>query len=208
MCHAQVGSAIVPNPPTHQQPPVVASAAPAAPLLADLPPRWPAALRADLGRRRDVLLGFAAASGCDQVLDLARPDHRHLVAQVVAGTSDGRNEGGFDAVVSTAGFARFADLSAAINAVDALVRPDAVWLACEPGYRPGLAAMLVASLGVLLPPARGVHLARDLPATMRAHGLIVTDIERFTMPTLLWPLRPFVQLRAVRASSFGPGGGS
>lgn len=106
-------------------------------------------------------------------------------------------------MVSVAGLARFADLGAAIAAAATLVEPGAQWWLCEPGYRPGLLPMVAASVGVLLPPARGVHLARDLPAALRHHDLVVTDVERFTMPTLLWPLRPFVQLRAVPAASLG-----
>lgn len=172
----------------------------------DLPPRWPQALRADLARRRDVLVELAAVSGAANILELARPDHRHLVTEVMTHGPDPATPRDFDAVVSVAGLSRIADLSAAVAAVSELVTPDAVWLACEPGYRPGLLAMAAASAGVLLPPARGVHLARDLPATLRHHGLVVTDIERFTMPTLLWPLRPFVQLRAIRPSALVDGG--
>ena len=86
-----------------------------------------------------------------------------------------------------------------------MLAPSGVMMAVEPGFRPGAMAMVAASLGALLPAARGVHLARDLPATIRSAGLTVTDVERFTMPTLIWPLRPFVQVRVERIEVDSPG---
>lgn len=44
----------------------------------------------------------------------------------------------------------------------------------------------------------GCHVDRDVPAALRRGGFVVTDLERFTMPTPLAVLRPWVQGTAVR----------
>ncbi len=48
-----------------------------------------------------------------------------------------------------------------------------------------------------------MHVGRDLPAAVRTTSLVLDDIERFTMPTPLIPLRQAV---AVRACRIGPRG--
>lgn len=45
--------------------------------------------------------------------------------------------------------------------------------------------------------AGGCHVDRDVPAELRQAGLFIPDLERFTMPTLMPVLRPWVQGRAV-----------
>jgi SAM-dependent methyltransferase len=154
-------------------------------------------VRLELERRHRLLVAVAQGNGdATRVLDLGRADHRQVLRQAVDHGPADDQVGSFDAVVSVAGLARVADLGAAVDAVARLLAPEGVLLAVEPGFRPGPLALVASSLGALLPPARGVHLARDLPTTIRAAGLTVTDVERFTMPTMIWPLRPFVQLRA------------
>ena len=170
---------------------------PASLLRPDLPPRWPATVRAELERRQLVLAGLAAP----EVLDVGSPDGRDLLRRAVEDGVGPSDRGRFATVVSTAGLVRLADLGAAVAAVDSLLAPDGVLYACEPAERPGPGGLLVSSAGALLPPVRGVHVARDLPAVLRATGYTMTDVERFTMPTLVWPLRPFLQLRAVRTAS-------
>jgi hypothetical protein len=132
------------------------------------------------------------------VLDLGRMTDRQLLRHAIDHGLVADQVGRFDAVVSVAGLARVADLGAAVDAVTRLLAPTGILMAVEPGFRPGPGALVASSVGALLPAARGVHLARDLPLTVRSAGLTVTDVERFTMPTLVWPLRPFVQLRAER----------
>jgi hypothetical protein len=49
---------------------------------------------------------------------------------------------------------------------------------------------------------------RDLPLAVRAGGFVVTDLERITMPTPLWPLRWFVDACArPRAGMVAAGSG-
>lgn len=160
-------------------------------LRPDLPPRWPAVVRADLERRQLVLAGRCRG----EVLDVGSPDGRDLLWRAVHdGLGDHARR--FDTVVSVAGLVRFPDLVAAVTSLASLLAPDGELYACEPVGRPGAVGLLGSSLGALLPPVRGVHVARDLPAALRATDLTVTDIERFSMPTAVWTLRPFVQLRA------------
>lgn len=177
---------------------------PAPPPRPDLPPRWPLDVRAELERRHTGAMAAATRHG-PRVLDLSLPEPRNQVRTALAhGVADDA-QGRYDAVVSVAGLARFADLFAAVTVVADLLAPGGMLFAVEPGYRPGALSVMAASLGALLPPARGVHLARDLPATLRAAQFTVTQTERFTMSTPVWPLRPFVELAAQRPDT--PGGG-
>lgn len=172
----------------------------------DLPPRWPAVVRTELARRHGALCGEVADLDPDRVLDLSFPHGRHVLTGALSSSADA---GRFDAVISVAGLTRFPDLAAALAAAVSLLRPAGRLLLVEPGYRPGPRGLAVSSMGALLPPARGVHLARDVPATVRAVGLTITDIRRFDLPTLVWPLRSFVHLDATgpAALAAGPGVG-
>ena len=170
----------------------------------DLPPRWPAVVRLELERRHRAMVAAASQFHAARVLDLGHADHRHVVLHALLHGVTPEQRDSYDAVISVAGLARLPDLAAAVSVVADLLAPDGVMMAVEPGFRPGPMALVVASAGALLPAARGVHLARDLPATVRSLGLTVTDVERFTMPTLIWPLRPFVQLRAERIDAAPP----
>jgi hypothetical protein len=42
----------------------------------------------------------------------------------------------------------------------------------------------------------GRSVERDVPAAARAAGFTLIDLERFTVPTFIWPLRHFVHARA------------
>jgi hypothetical protein len=183
------------------------------PSPADLPARWPVAVRAELvRRRRDLMASLAAGTGpltpaepgSLRVLDLGVPAGRGLLAAALAGE---RNDApAYDVVLSVAGLARFADLGTTIDAIETLLVPGGALLAVEPAPTPGTTGMLLSTLGALIPAARGAHLARDLQATLRAGGFAITDVERFTMHTLVWPLRPFLQLRAVRTADLAATG--
>jgi len=167
---------------------------------ADLPPRWPAVVRAELSARHARWLAGLADVPADRVLDLSVASGRQVLAAAIAAGAGGAPGGGaearFDHVVSVAGLARFADLGAALSVVSALLDPAGVLWAVEPGYRPGPVGLVTSSVGALLPPARGVHLARDVPDTVRATGFTITDVRRFGLSTPVWPLRRFVSLRA------------
>ena len=47
----------------------------------------------------------------------------------------------------------------------------------------------------------GWHLGRDIPGALRGAGLVVTDVERFSMPVSSTILQPWVQARARRRVS-------
>jgi hypothetical protein len=151
------------------------------------------------------MVAAAVQVDASNVLDLGRADHRHVLRHALDHGLAADEVGRYDAVISVAGLARLPDLGAAVSVIAAMLAPHGVMMAVEPGCRPGAMAVVAASLGALLPAARGVHLARDLPATVRSAGLTVTDVERFTMPTLIWPLRPFVQVRVERIVVDSPG---
>lgn len=176
----------------------------------DLPPRWPSAVRTTLERRHaelwsDLVTQAAAESTSPAVLDLSLADARQRVVDVLgAARRTGRTtiEGGpFDVVISVAGLVRFADLPGAVELIGRSLVDGGRFIAVEPDHRPGMAGLLAGSFGALLPPCRGVHLGRDLPAALRAAGLRITVTRRTTMPTMLWPLRPTVTVEAYRAAA-------
>lgn len=167
----------------------------------ELPPRWPAAVRAELERRHAVLARHLAPVA--PVLDISVPEGRAVLADVLAGGAPPER---YAAVVSVAGLVRQPDLGAAVAAVDRLLDDDGELHAVEPVGRPGLVGLVVGSAGALLPQVRGAHLSRDLPDVLRARGLTVADCLRPTMPTAVWPLRRFVQLRALRIPGRPPAG--
>lgn len=151
------------------------------------------------------MVAAAGQGDGSQVLDLGRADHRHVLRHALNHGLTADQVGRYDAVITVAGLARLPDLGAAVSVVADMLAPHGILMAVEPGFRPGALAMVAASAGALLPAARGVHLARDLPATVRSAGLTVTDVERFTMPTLIWPLRPFVEVCAAHIGVESPG---
>lgn len=179
---------------------------PASLLRPDLPPRWPAVVRAELERRQQVLATLASG----RALDVGVPAGRDLLGRVVRAAGGPVDEatapelGSYDTIVSVAGLVRFPDLAGALRGIERLLAPGGVLFLTEPVDRPGAVGLVVGSIGSLLPPARGAHLSRDVPAAARAAGFLMTDLERFTMPTTVWPLRRFVQARARRAEELAP----
>ena len=156
---------------------------------------WPAEVRAELIRLRlEVGKAVADVAGSPgQVLDLADPAARRLVRDPAAAPA-----GGYAAVISIAGLVHFADLAAALRGIDQLLRPTGELWFVEPGARPGWQGLVGATVGSILPACRDLHLGRDVPHAVRSSGFLITDIKRITMPTALWPLRPFVHARAMR----------
>ncbi len=168
------------------------------PWLRQLPP----VVAAEVRRRRGAIL----ASARGRVLDLDDPVHHHLVDGPLAVPVGGRAEHGagaegddgtrYDTVVSTARLVAAPDLFWTLAALVARLDHGGELHLVEPVGRAGVLGLLTGSLGTALPGVSGLHLARDVPATVRAAGLLVVDCERFTVPTAWWPLRHFVQLRA------------
>ena len=63
----------------------------------------------------------------------------------------------------------------------------------EPVRRAGRVGRLLAMGGSVGRIAGGLHLDRDLPTEIRGRGMVVTDLDRFEVPTLSAPFRPFVE---------------
>jgi len=167
---------------------------------------WPAPVRLELERRATEVR--ARAHG--RVLDLDHPLARDLVRRLGAIDHDAATDedtdalGAYDVVVSVAALVEFADLPAAIRGIDRVLHPAGELFFIEPVARPGWTGLASATAGSILGSVRSQHLGRDLPLAIRASPFIITDIERFTMPSPLWPLRPFVHGRAMRFDGVTP----
>jgi hypothetical protein len=101
-----------------------------------------------------------------------------------------------DHVVTIGWLAAADDLDAAIADLAARLGPDGWLHVVEPTS--GSAATARAQR-LSAPAARmrtGWHIGRDVPAAIRRCGLVVTDVERFSMPVSSTVLRPWVQARA------------
>jgi hypothetical protein len=163
-------------------------------------PRFPRPVQRLLVDRRLRLLANVDVD----VLDLSSPAARARI--VAAGKAeDGRDplEGTdgrtrYRAIVSVAELVRFPDVVLALRGIDRLLADDGdLWLV-EPVHHTGSAATLLASLWSNHPAVAGVHVERDVADAVRAVGLTLTDLERFAMPTTVYPLRLFIQARARR----------
>ena len=181
----------------------------------DFPPRWPSALRSSLEAEHSRLRARTAAESeihAPVVLDLSLADDRQRVVAALGAAGrvgGGTVEGGpFDVVLSVAGLVRFADLPGVVDIVARSLTEEGQLILVEPDHHGGMGGLLAGTVGALLPPCRGVHLGRDLSATLRAAGLHLTDDRRTTMPTMLWPLRRFATLRAVRTTDRRPSVGN
>ena len=139
----------------------------------------------------------ALASVSGRVLDLSDPLDRIVLRDAI--DLDGAGEAGnWDAVVSIAELIRFPDLAAAIVAIDALLAPGGRFLAVEPVARPGTVRVLAQAPWAATRWIRGFHVGRDPMPALRATTLVNDDIDRFTMPTFVPPLRHFLSLGARR----------
>jgi SAM-dependent methyltransferase len=98
----------------------------------------------------------------------------------------------FDTVVSVLQLSLDDDLEAGMRTIGRLISPDGVLLFLEPTTERGLTARVQHLLGPATRLTTGRRPDRDLTGSARAGGLLVTDCERLTMPTL-WPFRAFVE---------------
>jgi hypothetical protein len=91
------------------------------------------------------------------------------------------------------------DLDAAVAALAGALAPGERLAFLEHIGRVGVAGRVQALAGPLWSRlGGGCHVDRDVPAALRRGGFLVTDLERFTMPTSVAVLRPWVQGTAVR----------
>jgi hypothetical protein len=133
----------------------------------------------------------------DDVLDLSSP--AATAAVLAASRSSDSVSRRFRTIVSVAELVRFPDLVLALTGVERLLDDDGeVWF-IEPVHHTGGVATVVASLWAKHPAVSGAHVERDVPLAARAAGLTFTDLERFAMPTGVYPLRLFIQGRARRS---------
>lgn len=153
---------------------------------------------------------LARVSG--DVLDLNLTGSQSIVEQLLetgdtaqgsldSGTPDGTNfyrSARFDYVFGVAALANVADLARFLSGVAGLLRPDGqIWL-IEPAYHPGLVSAALNTLWANHRSVRGLHIGRNLAATVRSIGFTITDLERLTMPTSVRPLKTFLSIRAAR----------
>jgi SAM-dependent methyltransferase len=104
-----------------------------------------------------------------------------------------------DSVVSVLTLCSVDDLDGTLGEVHRVLRPGGQFLFLEhvpdwPGAR--RPADLVGPTWRLM---GGCDARRDIPEAVRRAGLILGDLERFTVPTVALPLRSFVAGAAVRA---------
>jgi hypothetical protein len=186
----------------------------------ELPDGWPTAVTDVVLARRARLLEGAP----ERVLDLAAPAARALVRDAAflatgqprtgepgepASPAEVPQPGSFRTVVSVAGLVRFADLPLALRGMTYLLHPEGELRLLEPLGRPGVPSLLLSSAHAalvssrLVPGSHGLHLARDVAAAVRAEGLVISSIERFTMPTTVWPLRHWMQATALHVRPAG-----
>jgi hypothetical protein len=164
---------------------------------APVAPRWralPPEVVAEVDVRRAVLLGRARPP----VLDLDDPDARALLVRTAEAGNEVAPGVRFASIVCTGALIDEPDLGRATRALAELLADDGELWMVEPVNRAGAWGLLVSSAGSVLPAVAGLHLARDVVAAVRAAGLTVADLDRFDIPTRVWPLRRFVELRAVR----------
>ena len=179
---------------------------------------YPEPVRAELARRREQILVRARG----QVLDLDDPAvirrfewlgatqigsalvaSARLAGPPVHDLAPPRPDGLYDTVVATGVLAGFADLGAITTALAALVAADGALLFVEPVGRPGWSHLVRATVTDRRGrrPWSALHLDRDVPAAVRAAGLVVCDLDRGVLHDQPLSLRHWVTGRAVRIGS-------
>ncbi len=178
---------------------------------ASLPDTLPAGL-ADALRERCANLA-ALASG--SVFEVPLPSRsRNITAALSSRADDGKC---YDTVVSVTRSPFVDDMDTYLSSLDRLLAPDGRLLMIEPsgaanrgaasGRLTGLRRLYLASDGAVFRHLRGgrahepaARLDHDPVASLWANGYAVTDIHRFEVPSAPAAWRPFVELRARRAT--------
>jgi len=109
--------------------------------------------------------------------------------------------GPFGTIVSLIRTPLIADFDQFVRFVDQLLAPGGHLLLLEPVRRRGRLGRMLKLSGSVVRATGGLHLDRDIPARLRESGLTVTDLDRFEVPTVSAPLRPFIEATARRFSS-------
>jgi hypothetical protein len=157
-------------------------------------PRFPRAVsRTLIDRRVRLLAGLS-----DDVCDLSQPAAR---SAVLAAARSGRAGRRYATVLSVGELVRFPDLVLALTGVSLLLDDTGELVLVEPVHHTGARATLLASLWVFHPALSGAHVERDVGAAVRAVGLTFGDLERFSVPTAVWPLRLWMQARVRRITT-------
>ena len=109
--------------------------------------------------------------------------------------------GPFDTIVSLIRTPLVADLNRFLRTLTELLADGGRLLFLEPVARAGRTGRLLALGGRVGRSVGGLHLDWDLPAEIRALEMTITDLQRFEVPTLSAPFRPFVEARVRRPIS-------
>lgn len=175
----------------------------------------PPVARAMLREQRRQLLSRATGraldlgDGADQSL-LGGADEIVCAPSAYAyeATAGDDDEGSFDAIVSVLHLATVADLPAELAAVRRLLTPEGRLLFLEPVRQPGFGGRLRSAASPVVRLASGWRVDRDIPLAIRSNHLTIVDIERITMPPIVWPVRAFVLGAAARPAgeAEGPSG--
>lgn len=167
----------------------------------------------DLGGWQDHLASYRIGAEVESVTMLDRPGDVRSgtgradpegVTRVASAPEALVDEGRFDSIVSLIRTPLVEDLGQLLDTLTELLADGGSLFFLEPVRRDGRLGRLLALGGSLNRAVGGLHLDRDLPADLRAHGLVVTDLTRFEVPTVSAPLRPFVEATARRPAD-GPG---
>ena len=154
---------------------------------------FPAPVAAELAVRRRAVLDRAHG----RVLDLDHPADRSVLAAVVAAPDQSVDGPRYDSIVSTAALVAWPDLREVCAAFGRLLVDDGDLFLVEPVNHPGVAGLVAGSLGAVAPACRGRHLSRDVVATLRSVGFTLADVDRFRLATSVYPLRRWIDARAV-----------
>lgn len=136
-----------------------------------------------------------AATG--RVLDLGGPDRqprRYPAAASVDFVGDPTKVSGtYDTVVSVLRIGMSGDPTRLIAVIARSLAEGGRLLFLEHARSTGPSGRLQRAISPFARLAAGHHVDRDVPALLRAGGLRVTDIERFSLLTNPWPNRDFVR---------------
>lgn len=102
-------------------------------------------------------------------------------------------------IVGITVLARAADPAGLLAGVVELLPADGRLALVEPRRRAGVAGRLQSLVAGEVRRRSGLRPDLPVPALVRGAGLVIASIERFTMPTPVLPLRPFVAIDAIPA---------
>ncbi len=170
--------------------------------------RWPSLppeVMAAVGRRRAALLERVHG----RVLDLDHPGDRDRHEAASSSTDPVAEPDQFDTILCTCALVHEPDLARAVLGLERLLADDGELFLIEPVNHAGLWGLVLSTIGSRLGAVADLHVSRDVVATVRAAGLTAADLDRFSVATDVWPLRRFVEVRAIRiprAGRAGPAG--